>query len=349
VERSLARWAVALEKYANTLTRRHGVERMLTTKESIENGIAELAREFGEWIYDIPLPHDTWTLGNLHLRHTRVRRILQVAKDLCPKPLSECRVLDLGCLEGMFSIEFASHGAQTVGIEIREGNFRKASFCKETLELENVRFIQDDVRNISAAALGTFDIIVCSGILYHLRAQEALDLVTKIFDMSKGLVIVDTHIALRDAEQVSLGGQTYWGMKVGEYPKGATQELKNKMQMAAWINEDSFHFTRPSLVNMLSHAGFSSVYECFSPAHINFGEPGIEHLNRCTFVAVKSEPCEVVTSPAVNGLQENWPEGTLSYSPLTFSPPTLWERVVRSKRLRAALMPWRRVRERKAN
>ena len=75
----------------------------------------------------------------------------------------------------------------------------------------------------------------------------------------------------------------------------------------------SFWFTRPSLVNILARAGFSSVYECFAPPHLNFGKPGLESRDRCTFVAIKGDVCTVETSPSANTLQEKWPEGSLSY------------------------------------
>ena len=54
----------------------------------------------------------------------------------------------MGCEEGVFSIEFAQHGANTVGVEIREANIEKAKFCKDVLKLHNLEFRKDDVRNI---------------------------------------------------------------------------------------------------------------------------------------------------------------------------------------------------------
>ena len=60
--------------------------------------------------------HGQWTAMAIKLRDGsytrqsgpdyRLRRLLQVAADLVHKPLSQCRVLDLGCLEGHFAIEF---------------------------------------------------------------------------------------------------------------------------------------------------------------------------------------------------------------------------------------------------
>ena len=287
----------------------------MQTKAEIESRLAELKQDFGEWTYDIPLGDGVWTRGNQKLPHTRLKRILQAVADLCPKPISECRVLDLGCLDGMFSIEFASHGAQTIGVEIREANIRKAEFCKEVLGLQNLKFVQDDVRNIGAAALGEFDVIICSGILYHLAAKDAINLIETMYRMVKELVIVDTRITAEALEHVHHGNAAYWGELAREHAATDTQEQKAKKLLSSWDNPQSFYFTRPSLVNLLSRCGFSSVYECFMPPHINYGKPGIESRARCTFVARKNRRQQLVTSPAANELEEYWPEDTLSYAP----------------------------------
>jgi hypothetical protein len=62
-------------------------------------------------------------------------------------------------------------------------------------------------------------------------------------------------------------------------------------------------------------AKYGSVHECFNPPHINYGAPGVEHRNRCTFVAIKGRELEFSTSPAANHLEECWPEGAVSYAP----------------------------------
>lgn len=285
----------------------------MNSRQELEHALEAVRREYGEWAYDIPLPFGVWTRGNLKVPHTRLRRIVQIVNDLCRKPLSDCRVLDLGCLDGLFSIEFAKHGATTVGVEIREANITKALFCQEVLGLRNLHFRQDDVRNISAASYGRFDAIVCSGILYHLPAVDAIALIGAMHSIVDRVVVIDTHIALKPVKRISHGDDVYWGVVYREHAPRATAQDKANSLWASADNSTSFWFTRPSLVNLLAKAGFSSVYECFVPAHVNFGKPGLEHRDRCTFVAVKDSTCEIVTSPAANSLQEEWPEDSLSY------------------------------------
>src|ERR1700712_2944833 len=102
--------------------------------------------------------HGPWTAMAIRLKDGsytrapaidyRLRRLLQVSVDLVGKPLTQCRVLDLACLEGHYAIEFALHGAEVLGIEGRAASVAKCEFVQRNLGLERARFVQDDVRNL---------------------------------------------------------------------------------------------------------------------------------------------------------------------------------------------------------
>jgi hypothetical protein len=285
------------------------------SKEQIQQGLDRLKRAYGDWNFDIPLPFGIWTKGNLGIPQTRLKRTVQIVNDLSVKPISECRILDLGCSDGMFSVEFALHGADTIGVEIRDANIKKAIFCKDVLNLQNLEFRKDDVRKVSVKSYGRFDAIICSGIFYHLTATDAINLVKTMYEMVNRLIVLDVRVAFEPKERVSYDGEEYWGATFREHPENATAEEKANRLFYSIDNTTSFWFTRPSLINILSKAGFSSIYECFVPAHMNFGKPGIHHPDHLTFVAVKNQICELKTSPTANGLRENWPERSLTYSP----------------------------------
>lgn len=287
----------------------------MQNENEIRVALDRLRQEYGEWTYDIPLPFDIWTKGNRQVPHTRLRRIVQIVSDLCRKPISQCRILDLACLDGIFSIEFAKQGAHTVGVEIREANIKKAIFCKDVLKLGNLEFRQDDVRNISIESYGRFDAIICSGILYHLPAIDAVNLIKTMYEMANRVVVIDTHVALNAVERFEHDGEEYWGSVYREHSDTATREEKATKLWASADNPTSFWFTRPSLVNLLSKTGFSSAYECFIPIHLGRSNVKSQIRNRCTFVAIREENCTIMTSPSVNAFRQNYPEQTLSYEP----------------------------------
>ncbi len=287
----------------------------LETREALEAQLAEMVREHGEWTFDIPLPHGVWTRGNRGVPHTRLLRLLQMAADVSRRPLSECRVLDLGCLDGMFSIEFALQGATVLGVEVREANYAKAVFAKEALGLEKLHFELGDVRAVSRERHGEFDVILCSGILYHLPAPDVFRLIETMYAMATDALIVDTRISLKASESVVHGAHTYWGETYREHHSSESREQRLKKLWASADNEVSFWLSRPSLVNCLGDAGFSSVYECFLPLHDTFGRAGAEGENRCTLVALKRDRAQCHTSPTASSDERRWPEGRLAYAP----------------------------------
>lgn len=281
---------------------------------NVKEELTKLIDEYGEFIYDIPLSDGIWTRGNEGLSHTRLKRIVQIVSDISKKPLDKIKVLDLGSLEGQFSLEFAYHGSETVGLEIREANVVKSNFCKENLKLTNVKFIQDDVRKITWQSHGKYDVIICSGLLYHLTGYDSIELMPKLYEMANDIVIIDTHIALEPKDTwTTPSGKHYNGKTIVEHTQDDTEEVKEARVLASSGNDISFWFTRPSLVNLMLDSGFSSVYEAFGPVHLNFGQDGVEHNDRCTFVGLKGSKKYLYTSPNANFNKDRFPEGSLSY------------------------------------
>jgi 2-polyprenyl-3-methyl-5-hydroxy-6-metoxy-1,4-benzoquinol methylase len=86
--------------------------------------------------------------------HVRLRRITPVIADLSCKPWTDLRILDLGSLEGQFSLEFASKGAQVVANEGREANNTKARAAAASRGLGNVGFITDECGIRCKSAMG---------------------------------------------------------------------------------------------------------------------------------------------------------------------------------------------------
>jgi len=232
--------------------------------------------------------------GGAHTREPavdhRLKRILQVCGDVVGKLLSECRVLDLACLEGHYALEFAAHGSEVVGIEGRAASVAKCNFARDALGFQRAVFYQDDVRNLSVAKYGAFDIVICSGLLYHLPAHDAWALVRAMHDVCRGLVVVDTFIALSARVGVELDGWHYHGHVYGEHGADDPAEAKERRLWASLDNESSFWFTEPSLLNLFARAGYTSSLEVLVPTM-----PG-NLRDRKTYVAIKGRPTRVLTS-----------------------------------------------------
>jgi SAM-dependent methyltransferase len=186
-----------------------------------------------------------------------------MVSDLSRKPFAASRVLDLASLTGDFAVECALRGAEVLGIEGRSSNLDRAI---QRVSLPNLRFVQDDVRNLSRDKYGEFDVVLCLGILYHLDEPDCFKLLESMAAVCTGLAIIDTHVGLTREERVEYNGHEYRGWRYTEYPHPPTSEEIEANTWGSLGNPRSFWLTRPSLVNAIVDAGFNSVYECQFPA-----------------------------------------------------------------------------------
>lgn len=217
----------------------------------------------------------------------RLRRLLQVGADAVGKPLEQCRVLDLACLEGHYAIEFALHGAKAVGTEGRAVSVAKCDYVREALNLTRLRFVQDDVRNLSKEAYGSFDIVICSGLLYHLTADAVCTLIHTLGQITARVLLLDTFISLDGRESVEVEGGTLQGHFYFEHDEAMDA---SELLWASLDNHDSFWLTEPSLVNLMIDAGFTSVSDVLAPAM-----PG-NLRDRKTYLAMRGTLLPVLSS-----------------------------------------------------
>lgn len=205
----------------------------------------------------------------------RVVRVARVVTDLCGGSLADRRVIDLACDEGNFSTELGARGAAgVIGIE---GRARQA-VARERAErrgVTNVRFEQGDVRHVTSTTHGSFDIVLCLGILYHLDTPDVFEFARNLVGLTKpgGFALIETNIGLSRPRREPFGDRTYWGKS---YPEDLTQVG------ASLDNLQSFWPTRPSLFNLLQHVGFTSVLQVAMPV-IPVVDQMVDHLLLAAF------------------------------------------------------------------
>jgi SAM-dependent methyltransferase len=265
---------------------------------------SELVAKHGPWhAHNIHLQEDIYTMGpSIVGDEIKLRRIVQCVLDLAGRPLEKLRVLDLACGEGIYGLEFARQKANVVAIEGREANIEKARLVKQILSLNNLQLAQDDVRNLSTEKYGVFDVVLCLGILYHLKAPDVFSFAERLGEVCRRICIVDTRVTLHPRTRYAYQGDIYSGTWGEEHWPGDSKDLKLSRLGASLDDEYNFWLTRPTVYNLLSHAGFTSVYECHIPA-----EPR-KPSNRITFVAIKGEPCHLSSPLMAAHPRDNMPE-----------------------------------------
>lgn len=263
----------------------------------------EIIERYGPWsAMSIQLPDGSYTMDH-PLPDRRLRRILRSCVDLSIKPLDQLRVLDLACLEGHYGIEFAMQGVrEVIGVDIREGNIAKSRFVAEQLGLTNIQFLQADVLELTPEKIGTFDIVICSGIFYHIHQDSLQDFATRIAALSDHLTILDTFVSSRDVEAFEVDGRKYYGRTYIEHQDSSALADRIKDVWASVHNTTSFWLTPESLINMFQSVGYTSLLSQELPTMAATTD------DRKTYIAIKGQSIECKSSALTNDISEQWLE-----------------------------------------
>jgi tRNA (mo5U34)-methyltransferase len=122
----------------------------------------------------------------------RFRRRLRLLK--IPGDLSGKTVLDIGAWDGFFSFEFERRGAKRVlSIDTfawDNGGLECFLFAREHFK-SKVEYQRLDVHDLSPSDVGTFDLVLYAGVLYHMR--HPLLALEKIRSITAGQLVLETH------------------------------------------------------------------------------------------------------------------------------------------------------------
>ena len=247
--------------------------------------------------HNIVLDDGSQTYPESSLRSMSEHPLFQSSKRLLdfifPGSKTDLNLIDLACLEGGFTVEFARLGFKSLGIEVRNSNFVNCEYVKNHVNIPHLKFIQDNVLNLER--YGSFDVVFCSGILYHLEKPKAfLEMMEKCCNK---VLIVNTHYST-DVKNTKfnlsdeiinedLPGRWYF-----EHDEISIEQL-DQMKWASWENNKSFWIRREYLIQAIRDVGFDIVFEQYDGINngINIGDEMTSDefnlLSRGTFVGLK--------------------------------------------------------------
>jgi SAM-dependent methyltransferase len=171
-------------------------------------------------------------------------RPLQAARVLGrDERLDGMDVLELGPLEAGHTYQLERLGARSiVGVEANSEAYLKCLVVKELCRLERSRFLLGDVVAYLESATGRFDLVFCSGILYHmpdpLRLIRGIARVTDRCFVWTHYYAADQHNLRHVARDSTLDGftATCWSHAYGDKTRafwGGNQAT------AAWLERDA--------------------------------------------------------------------------------------------------------------
>jgi 2-polyprenyl-3-methyl-5-hydroxy-6-metoxy-1,4-benzoquinol methylase len=239
--------------------------------------ILEVRDFLAPWHHNLALPHGVYTAGcsDYYPAH---REIMRLVSERLGGEFRGRRILDLGCLEGYFSIECALQGADVLGIDGKQLNVRKCEFVRAVLGVDTATFVRGDATAVTARSAGRFDVVLALGLLYHLEDPHAF--LTNVAGLCDGFTVIDTHVALEDQPAIlkgtwqpdlsemrtfTFGGRRYEGRLFREFAPGTTRAAKELSPTASLENDLSVWLTEDALVRMLADVGFSGTQKALFP------------------------------------------------------------------------------------
>ena len=210
------------------------------------------------------------------------------------------RVLDVGCNEGYFSAECALQGAEVLGIEARLINIKKLEFVKSVLGLPRFRFVRDDAMAVTRERYGSFDVVLVTGLLYHL--EDPFTLLDNVSQLCDGFALIDTLISfehqpptlcgdwkpeLSSLQDFTYRDRTYSGRLHREYDSSATQVGKELAATSSLGHDWSMWLTEEALVQLLHDVGFEQIVKFVYPRHEDVWWADVQRDARVLLLAVK--------------------------------------------------------------
>lgn len=206
------------------------------------------------WFHSIDLGNGIVTPGRASLANLKA-----MAAVIFDEPLANKTVLDIGCYDGFYSFEAHRRGASRV--VATDFFIWQDPRCRSCFDVaRSIIAPQMDVRNLdilelTPANVGEFDLVLFSGVLYHLR--HPLYVLEHIAPLVRQTLVVETHL---DAVESNRPAMTF-------YP-------------GTELNNDPTNWWGPNrgcVEAMLRDVGFPDVSFQPNPVHV---ERGIFHARR---------------------------------------------------------------------
>ena len=153
------------------------------------------------WFHQIDLGNGIVTPGRTSIDHLRA-----LADALFDTSIAGKSLLDIGCYDGFFSIEAKRRGAHVLATDFFIWNHD--SRCREAFEIARACLAPDlqdkmiDVCDLSPKSVGKFDIVLFSGVLYHLRHPFAV--LEQIAPLASETLVVESHLDALDVSRPAM-------------------------------------------------------------------------------------------------------------------------------------------------
>jgi tRNA (mo5U34)-methyltransferase len=235
-----------------------------------------------EWIFDEP-HYDALNAA----REPVVRRLVSELKTSISSDAPTA--IDVGCGVGRYSAVLNELGFSVLGVDARRQNIDEAR-----RRYPHLRFEVADAEEPRLGELGSYDLVFCFGLFYHM--ENPFRLIRSLAALAKGQVLLE-GICFPSAEPVLV----------------LMDEVESNDQ---GINALAYYPSEAALVKMLKRSGFS---ECYSPvimpAHHEYALAQLGFRKRTVLIGSRAS----VSSPSL----KTWPDSVPLIHPWDMMAPLI--------------------------
>lgn len=182
--------------------------------------------------------------------------------------------LDAGCGIGFFSHYLAGLALQVTAFDARVENIAEAK-----QRFPELNFHVHDIENPLVQELGSFDLVLCFGLLYHL--ENPIRAVRNLHVLTRGIIVIESMVLPH------------------QLPLAAVMDERYSEDQS--VNYISFVPSEACIIKLLYNAGFVAVYKPQRlPRHTDFQTSLAYRRQRTVLVAAKTE----LASPTLRRLPE---------------------------------------------
>ena len=166
-----------------------------------DNEILKKINQFDRWHYQFELGSHTTPIfdeGHINRHNQRKSYFFDALVKSQGGSLTGKRVLDLGCNAGFWSLAAIENGCEYVlGVDGRLFHIDQANFVFEVNNISKERFDfkQGNVFEFIRNDLGSFDIVLFLGLMYHI--SKPITLLELISEVNSDVLVIDTLINKR--------------------------------------------------------------------------------------------------------------------------------------------------------
>jgi hypothetical protein len=221
-----------------------------------------------EWFYAYELPDGSVTptyhgIDIQAIHDTRWRMLRDCVDQHLGGDRSNLSALDLASHQGWFAVKMAQAGFGRVqGIEARRSHVEDSRLIADIYGLPGLSFQQGDIHGLDEQDLGSFDVVLMMGLLYHL--ENPVGALRTCRALCRRLCLIETQIVPGMSGWVDYGGYQYVRPLKGSF--GIIDETGETHGPEASITGICLVPSLEALLWILEKVGFSQVTVLEPPA-----------------------------------------------------------------------------------